>query len=185
MLVEVGSGRPCGMEVTVGAGLALIIAADHPCHLDFWRAALDRLGVRRRLRHDADEPGLVLTSTVDRAGQRLLHLLNVAPSAVEFGLRHRDRPVLSGRRLRIPARTGLILSAGVRVGAATLVETSCEPVSRSDSEVLLRPTQAEDLAVFSTDRRVRADRGQVDVDGATVTVTIRSADRAPVRVTFD
>ncbi|WP_446215341.1 beta-galactosidase [Micromonospora sp. IBHARD004] len=182
VLVEVGSGRPCAMEVAVGAGRALIIAADHPCHLDFWRAALERLGVRPRLRHDADEPGLVLTSTVDRAGQRLLHLLNVAPSAVEFTLRHRDRPVLSGRRLRIPARAGLMLPAGLRVGAATLVETSCELVSRSADEVLLRPTQAEDVAVFSTDRQVSAEDGHVTVDGNQVTVTIRSADGQPVRV---
>ncbi|ASW54973.1 beta-galactosidase [Plantactinospora sp. KBS50] len=180
VLTEVGSGRPCAVEVSVGAGRALVIAADQPCLLDFWRAALDRLGVRPRLRHDAGTAGLVLTSTVDRSGQRLLHLINVAPSAVEFGLSDGDRPVLSGRRLRMPARSGLMLPVGVRVGPATLVETSCELVSREGSTVELRPTQGEDIAVFATDRPVRVDRGNVLVDGERVVVTLRGT--APVRI---
>ncbi|MFC7546700.1 beta-galactosidase [Plantactinospora sp. GCM10030261] len=174
LLTEVGSGRVCGAEVSVGAGRAVVIAADYPCHLDFWRAALDRLGIRPRLRHDADHPGLVLTSTVDRSGQRLLHLVNVAPSPVEFTLRHRDEPVLAGRRLRVGARTGLMLPVGVRVGPATLVESSCEVVSRTGSEVVLRPTQDEDVAVFATDRAVRADRGEVAVANGRTTVTVRA-----------
>jgi beta-galactosidase len=125
LLTEVGSGRPCGAEVTAGAGRAVVIATDYPCHLDFWRAALDRLGVRPRLRHDADDPGLLLTSTVDRSGQRLLHLVNVAPSAIEFGLWHRDKPVLAGPRQRkgappglmLPARTGHAAGEQLRTGS--------------------------------------------------------------------
>ena len=186
MLTEVGSGAPCAVEVAVGAGRALVIAADYPCHLDFWRAALDRLGVRPRLGHDGDTPGLVLTSTVDRAGQRLLHLINVAPSPVDLALHWRDRPVLTGRRLRLPARAGLILPYGVRVGPATLVETTCELVSRTDCEVVLRPTQGEDVAVFDTDRPVQVDRGEVHTAGSRVIVTVTTHgaldDAAPIRV---
>ncbi|MFE9201221.1 beta-galactosidase [Micromonospora sp. NPDC007230] len=182
LLTEVGSGRACGVEVTVGAGRAVLIATDYPCHLDFWRSALDRLGVRPRLRHDAGEPGLLLTSTVDRSGQRLRHLINVAPSTLEFSLWHRDEPVLSGRRLRIGARAGLMLPAGVRVGPATLLESSCELVARNGSEVLLRPTQTEDVAVFATDRPVHADRGEVTVAGGRTTLTVRATDGEPVRV---
>ncbi|MFI2652298.1 hypothetical protein [Micromonospora fulviviridis] len=185
LLTEVGSGRPCGAEVTAGAGRAVVIATDYPCHLDFWRAALERLGVRPRLRHDAGDPGLVLTSTVDRSGQRLLHLVNVAPSAIEFGLWHRDKPVLSGRRLRIGARAGLMLPAGIRVGPATLLESSCELVARSGSEVLLRPTQTEDVAVFATDRPVRADRGEVTLAEGRATLTVQASDGEPVRVSID
>ncbi|MEU5725554.1 beta-galactosidase [Micromonospora sp. NPDC047738] len=182
LLTEVGSGRACGVEVTVGAGRAVLIATDYPCHLDFWRSALDRLGVRPRLRHDAGEPGLLLTSTVDRSGQRLRHLINVAPSAIEFSLWHRDEPVLSGRRLRIGARAGLMLPAGVRVGPATLLESSCELVARNGSEVLLRPTQTEDVTVFATDRPVHADRGEVTVAEGRTTLTVRATDGEPVRV---
>ncbi|KAB1916253.1 hypothetical protein F8274_00735 [Micromonospora sp. AMSO31t] len=184
VLVEVGSGEPCAVEVAVGAGRALVIAADVPCDLDFWRAAVARLGVRQRLAADADGPGLVLTSTVDPVGQRLLHLVNVAPSAVTLALAWQGVPVLAGRRLRVPARTGLILPYGIRVGDATLVETTCELVSRDGNTVLLRPTQGDDEVVLATDRPITASRGSVHGTQGRVTVRLSGGpDDDPVRIT--
>jgi beta-galactosidase len=189
VLTDVDSGTPCAYRLTVGSGAALVIAADYPCDLDFWRRAVDSLGVRPRLRHDADGPGLVTTSTVDPLGQRLLHLINVAPSAMTSALTYRDEPFLGGRRLRLPARTGLMLPFGIRVGDATLVATTCELVERDRSEVVLRPTQDEDVVVFDVgaidaDRPVHADRGEVSVAGTRVTVTLRRDEAAnrPVRI---
>jgi beta-galactosidase len=46
---------------------------------------------------------------LDPSGQRLLHLVNVAPSPVTFALTYRDEPFLGGRRLRLPARGGLVV----------------------------------------------------------------------------
>ncbi|ROT28189.1 beta-galactosidase [Micromonospora sp. HM5-17] len=186
VLVDVRSGSPCGVELRIGAGTALVIAADYPCDLDFWRRAVGRLGVEPRLRHDADEPGLVNTSTVDRSGQRLLHLINVAPSPVTAALTYRGEPFLGGRRLRVPARGGLMLPVGLRFDGALLTGTSCELVERTGSAMVLRPTQREDVVVLDTDRPVRADRGELVVDGSRVTVTLRAdADPGrPVRISI-
>jgi beta-galactosidase len=171
------------VEVTVGTGRAVVVAADVPCDLGFWRAALARLGVRPRLAPDPDGPGLVLTSTVDRAGQRLLHLVNVAPSAVTVALNWHGEPVLTGRRLRVPARTGLILPYGVRVADATLVETTCDLVAHHGDEVLLRPTQGDDEVVLATDRPVGASRGSVTVAGGRTIVRLPGGpDDEPVRI---
>jgi beta-galactosidase len=172
VLTEVGSGAPCAVEVAVGAGRALVVAADVPCDLDFWCRALARLGVRPRLAPDADAPGLVVTSTVDRVGQRLLHLVNVAPYPVTAALGWHGAPVLGGRRLRVPARGGLILPYGIRVGAATLVETTCELVGVEADAVLLRPTQGDDVVVLATDRPVTASRGAVAAEAGRVTVRL-------------
>ncbi|GAA3732277.1 beta-galactosidase [Plantactinospora mayteni] len=187
VLTEVGSGSACAASVEVGTGRALVLCCDLPCDLDFWRQALDTLGVRPRLRLDADGVGLVATSTVDRSGQRLLHLLNVGTAAISCAPSYRGEPVLPGRRLRLPARSGLMLPYGVRVGPATLVATSCELVERLGSTVVLRPTQQTDVVVLETDRPVHADRGEVSRSGAQVTVTLRDTgpDRSPVRITVD
>jgi beta-galactosidase len=124
-----------------------------------------------------------LTSTVNPAGERLLHLVNVGPAPTEFGLTWHGAPVLDGRRLRLPARAGVMLPYGVRVGAATLVETTCELVSRDGSSMRLRPTQAVDLVVLDTDRTVTASRGHVDASGRRVRVTVLDDGTAePVRI---
>jgi beta-galactosidase len=139
------------------------------------------LGVQPRLTHDATEPGLIVTSTVDRFGQRLLHLLNIGPTVAEFALTFLGRPVFAGRRLRLPARTGVMLPHGVRVGGATLLESTCELAGLAAGEVTLRPTQAGDVAAFDT-RPTTVDGGEVATDGDRYTVTARSTD--PIRVRF-
>ncbi|GIJ43344.1 glycoside hydrolase [Virgisporangium aliadipatigenens] len=181
VLRTVHTGEPCAVDVTAGVGRAMVIAADYPCDLGFWRDAMAALGVTPRLRHDAD-PGLLVTSTVDGAGQRLLHLLNVAPSASRCTLAYRDRPVLGGRRLHLPARAGLMLPYGIRIGPATLRETTCELLRLTDAEVVLRPTQevGADVAVFDTPP-TRITGGETEGDGTTVIPT----GTGPLHVTFD
>jgi beta-galactosidase len=120
-----------------------------------------------------------LTSTVDTQAQRLLHLLNIGPIDATFTLSYRDTPVLDGRRLHVPARAGLMLPYGVRVGAAMLMETTCELISRTSTEVVLRPTQAAfgDVAVF--------DRNPTTVDGADLNGSVVTAtSTTPIRITF-
>jgi beta-galactosidase len=186
LLREVGTGLVCGAEARVGAGRALVLACDYPCRLGFWRRALESLGVRPRLRHTARWPGLVTTSTVDPSGQRLLHLVNVAPYPMETALSYGDTSVLGGRPLRVPARAGLMLPYGVRLAGGTLVETTCELVARDDVATLLRPTQEVDVVVLETPRRVSTSRGAIEVDGTRVTVTVdRARDGAgPLRLTL-
>jgi beta-galactosidase len=180
LLTEVGTGRP--VAVTTSGG-SLVVGCDYPCHLAFWRSVLASLGVRPRFTHDG-APGVIVTSTVDRAGQRLLHLLNVAPTPTSFGLALRGRPLLGGRRLRLGARAGLMLPYGVRVGgAATLVETTGELADLADGGVTLRPTQPDgDVAVLETARPVTASTGTVTAGGGRATVAFTGPD--PVRVTI-
>lgn len=177
LLRVAGSDAVCGVEIP---GRAVLVTADYPCDLEFWRACLARLGVEPRLRHDAADPGLLVTSTVDTAGQRLLHLLNVGPTDATFSLSYRNKLLLDGRRLYVPARAGAMLPYGVRVGPATLLETTCELISRTGSEVLLRPTQGArgDVAVF--------DREPVAVDGAKAAGrVVTTTSSRPVRIHFE
>jgi beta-galactosidase len=84
----------------------------------------------------------------------------------------------------VPARTGLILPYGVRVGAAMLVETTCELVSRDGDSVLLRPTQGGDEVVLATDRPVTTSRGVVHAADDRVTVRLPGGPvDEPFRVT--
>jgi beta-galactosidase len=182
VLTVVASGLPCGLDVAAGAGRAIVVAADYPRDLDFWRRAVGQLGVVPRLGRDRDPPGLVTTSTVDRTGQRLLHLVNVAPVPARVALT--GAPGLVGRPLWIAARGGLMLPMGLRVGPATLVATTCEVVARTGARIALRPTQPDgDVAVFDTDRSLSVSRGEVSVDGTRVSVTTSGPE--PFSVTVD
>jgi beta-galactosidase len=170
LLVEVGSGEPCGYRLTAGAGRAVVLAADYPCHLDFWRDQVSWLGASPRLRVESDTPGVIAVSTADPRGVRLLHVVNVAPTDASV--------VVDGLRLRVDARAGLILPANLPVGDAVLISTTCELLRLDGSSVVLRPTQTQDVVDFDTDR-ITADRGSVD--GGRVTLTGPEPVRISVR----
>lgn len=115
---EVGTGEAVGVEVRAGAGHAIVLTCDYPAHLDFWTALLARLGVNPRHTHDAPGPGIVVTSTVDDAGQRLLHVLNVSPVDQSFTINRNGVPLFDGTRLTLPARSGQILPLVLKPGPA-------------------------------------------------------------------
>jgi beta-galactosidase len=155
LAVDIASGSPVAVDVTVaGEGRVVVLACDYPCHLGFWRAVLERLGVRRRIIAEGNTPGLVTTSTADAMGQRLVHLINVAPVPQTFTLAVEG----ASPELHLGAREGLILPVGVRLDNAVLRWSTAELDGPGDgSTVLLRRTAGEGRALIDTTRNVSAD----------------------------
>ncbi|TDD21677.1 glycosyl hydrolase [Kribbella turkmenica] len=155
LAVDIADGSPVAVEVTVpGGGRAVVVACDYPCHLDFWRVLLERLAVRRRIIAEGNTPGLVSTSTADAAGQRLLHLINVAPVAQVFTLTT-DGMTLE---LSLGAREGLMLPVRVRLDDAVLCWSTAELDGPGDgSTLLLRRAAGSGSALIETTRNVSAD----------------------------
>ncbi|MFI6386798.1 beta-galactosidase [Nonomuraea sp. NPDC050540] len=119
---EAVSGAPVGVRVRAGSGQAIVLTCDYPCHLDFWTGLLALLGARPRHTHDAPVPGIVVTSTADADGQRLVHLLNVSPVDQSLVLSRDGEPLFGGRGIDLPARSGLMLPEGV----GDLAWSTCE-----------------------------------------------------------
>ncbi len=156
LAVDVADGSTVIADVhTAGGGRAVVVACDYPCHLDLWRALLARVGVRRRVETDGATPGLVTTTTADDSGQRLLHLVNVAPVAQRFRVRLGGDPVFDGHELELPARNGLMLPLDVRLDGGVLRWSTAELDGAGDgSTVLLRRAAGAGRALLETDREV-------------------------------
>ncbi|WP_432893198.1 beta-galactosidase [Kribbella sp. CA-245084] len=183
LAVDVAGGAPVAVDVTVaGRGRAVMLACDYPCHLDFWRLLLERLGVHRRIVAEGNTPGLVVTSTADADGQRLVHLINVAPVAQSFTLTVGEVVL----ELQLDAREGRILPLDVHLDDAVLRWSTAELDGRGDgSTVLLRRSSDAGSALIETTRDVvvdddatatRSEQGWLVTwpsDGATDRLTVR------------
>lgn len=165
VVTEVATGEPVG----VVTGRCAVLACDYPCHLDFWTGLLARLGVRPRHTHDAATPGVVVTSTVDRHGQRLVHLVNVAPVAQSMVLARDGVPQFGGHRIELAARSGLMLPQDVRLTHGVLRWATCEPAGHEPDAVLLRRRGPGDEAELESSLPVHTD-GEVEVEGPVVRI---------------
>lgn len=170
LAVDVADGSPVAFDVTVpGGGRAAVLACDYACHLDFWRLLLGRLGVHRRLVAHGATAGLVTTTSVDAAGQRLVHLVNVSTVPQKFTLELAGAPLAGGAEIELGARQGRMLPLDVQLDDAVLRWATAELDGAGDgSTLLLRRGAAAGGALLETDR-------PVTVDGAGSTATRTAA----------
>ncbi|MFI5692274.1 beta-galactosidase [Kribbella sp. NPDC051586] len=151
LVVDVATGAPVAVERANGR--TVVMACDYPCHLDFWRQVFERVGVRRRLIAEGNTRGLVVTSTADGTGQRLVHLINVAPVAQSFTLTVGDVVL----ELDLGAREGRVLPFDVRLDDAVLRWSTAELDGLGDGSTVLLRGSAAGQALIETRREVTVD----------------------------
>jgi beta-galactosidase len=106
LLQEVSTGDPVGVAVPVGKGRAVVLSVNYPLHATFYRALFRRLGASPGLTHDHEGLGVLIQSARNRAGERMLSLIN---------LDHEDKPIKVSENgkllleLVLPAREARLL----------------------------------------------------------------------------
>jgi beta-galactosidase len=99
------AGEPCAVEVPLGAGRVVVLAADLPCLPAIWDDALARLGARPLVTVHSTVPGVVVVPAATVDGTRVVHVLNVSPWPARVHLARDGRDLLT-EPLELPGRTG-------------------------------------------------------------------------------
>jgi beta-galactosidase len=135
VLRELTTGHGCGFDLPVGAGHAVVISTDYECDLAFWRAAFAALGVAPGLRHTSSVPGLILLTTADADGNRILHALNVSGYDQQFSITEQGTSRLNGETVYLPGRRALMLPVGLDVGELRIAYATAEVASVSSGSI--------------------------------------------------
>jgi beta-galactosidase len=107
LLREVGSGAVCAAQLELGAGSMIFLGCDYAAaHLDTWRRIIARLGVQRRVDHDAKRPGLIAIPVTSAQGN-LLIMINIAPYPIAASVSI-DGTAVADRRTYAPRGHALI-----------------------------------------------------------------------------
>ena len=142
LLVEVATGRPCGLEVRRGAGRAVLLTAELASDPGLFASAVRRLGAAPGLDVRAANPGLLATTTATPDGERLVHLVNVIgyDTAVHLALDGQD--LHDGAALVVPGHSGHMLPLDLflpTTPAVRVLWASAEIASVKSDEVTFRP----------------------------------------------
>ncbi|WP_219838264.1 beta-galactosidase [Paenibacillus sp. R14(2021)] len=146
------TGAACGVEASVGSGRAIFITAAYSCDVALFREALERLGAKAGLTHDHRDLGLFTTSTVNNAGERFIHVLNLDGFDKEFHLTEHGVKLFGGRPLTMSGKDGAMLPVGVAFGDIRIAYATAEITSVSGDAISFRLTQPEDVIAFETTR---------------------------------
>jgi beta-galactosidase len=150
-----GADEAAGFDCRVGEGRAIMVTADIPAELDFFARALPELGTTPGLRHDVEDHGIFLTSTVNDAGERFLHLLNLDNFDKHPHLQFDGQPIAEGRAISLRARDGVMLPFGLAIAdGVRIVWSTAEIAARDEASVTFRLTGDEDAVLLETEKRI-------------------------------
>jgi beta-galactosidase len=154
VLYDYDTGAGCGFDIGVGAGRAVVLTTDYPgSDVAFYRTAVEVLGARPALTHDADRASLVITSTRGDDDERFLHALNLDGYDTDFVVHEDGHPLLGGHRIAMAGRQGLMLPIDLRLGdGVRLAYATAEIAGLERDAVVFRARQPGLVAAFETDR---------------------------------
>lgn len=174
VLRELTTGHGCGFDIPVGAGRAVVLAADYECDLGLWRAAFAALGATPALRHTARVPGLILLSGAAADGGRLLHALNVSGYGQEFTVTENGSRLFGGEALWLPGRGALTLPLGLELGGLRIEYATAEPVAVGAGSVTFRASAGDAVVAVA---------GAASCADPAATTEAREAGLTVIRVT--
>jgi beta-galactosidase len=180
-----GADDACGFDLRVGQGRAVVISAEIPADLDFYRAAFNALGVAPGLTHDHPLQGIFLDSALTPGGARFVHALNFDGIDKEVHLFDRGEALCEGRPVMLRRRDGVMLPFGVDLGGAVVAWSTAEISARDERGFSLRLTGEADAIALRTSRTIapsEAHRITTRADGVLVTSRMRGTGEEVMRI---
>ena len=133
-------GAVCGVDVPLGRGRVVLLAAQLPADAALFARGLAALGVQPGLRLQTRWPGVFATTTSTDDGQRALHLINTSGAGADVTVALDGTPIARGATLSVPARSGHILPLGLEVAGRRLEWATAEIAGiDADGTIRFRP----------------------------------------------
>jgi beta-galactosidase len=166
------AGTVCAVTLHVGDGRAAVICTDLPARPDLISKLTTWLGSPAELLLRTSVPGVVATTTAGPDGARMLHLLNSTgyPAVVQVDVG--DPTGLLDQPLRLQAKTGVMLSLGLRLPAgATVVSANAEISAVTPDRVTFGPGLGDRTVVHLSGHAALDTQADVQAHGHITKVT--------------
>jgi beta-galactosidase len=154
ILWVVGTDEPCGFDIKVGNGRAIVVATAFPCDVPLFRAMLERLGATASLRHDDHSYGVFMTTVASKEGERFLHLLNLDGLAKQVHVTDAGTALFEGRPVTLGSKEALMLPLNVSFGDVKIAYSTAEISHVENNCIIFRLTSDGDVICLETSRQI-------------------------------
>ncbi len=180
-----GVDEACAFDVRVGAGRAIVVAAEIPADLGFFREAFAQLGVEPGLTHDHPLNGIFLSSAATPDGARFVHALNLDGMDKALKMFDNGEPLFEGRSVMLRRRDAVMLPIDLDLGDVRVAWSTAEIVERRPDGITIRLTGDHDAISLVTKRTVVASPDYEAIlreGGVLVTSRIRGTGEELLRI---
>lgn len=179
----VGTKEPTGIEVALGAGKAIVLTGNYPCHHRFFRTMLARLDVAPGMRCDASYGGVIATSVRTKAGERLVTMINLDPVAKELAFTEGGKPLFDGEPIGLDPRSARTLPLGVVYPGLRIAYSTTDVLGVEDGLIRFKGTSHVERIALETARKVTVENGDAQKEGGLVRIRTKP-HTGPVVVRF-
>lgn len=140
--------KTCVFEKKAGLGTVIMVSADLNCNLDVVRILLERLKSTPSFAHTCPYHGIFMTMMENKAGEQLLHILNLDTFEKKAILSYQSEELFDGKELTLMSGDGLMLPINLTIDNKKIKYSTAEIYHREKTKWTLRLTQEEDIIVF-------------------------------------
>ena len=180
-----GTNEPCGFDIPVGNGRAIVFSMSYRCDIDLFKTALEHLGATAGLTHDEVEHGIFMTSTKNVDDERFIHILNLDGFDKKFHIYDKGEKLLEGRMFELNSKESVMLPINLHIHGTTVMYATAEIVGYDDLQIQFRLTQAEDVIKICTTREVLPhDDYNIEINGDAYLITSRKHGKVDDQLTL-
>ncbi|MGN0479189.1 MAG: beta-galactosidase, partial [Hominenteromicrobium sp.] len=153
-------GEPDGMCAfgrTVGRGRVLAVTCDYPAQQDFWRKALDFLGVTPAVAHNETRGGVYVSRSCSEDGQEFFVILNLDAQEKTVDISVDGEIVFPA--LFLTEKRGMLLPRHVEIGCGEIELSTAEFLGEEPDALHFGLTQKSDTIILNTARKLRPQPG--------------------------
>jgi len=159
----VQTGEPCGIEVSLGDGKAIVLTCNYTFHRTAYAGMFGRLGAVPAIQHDAPHGGVLCTSVRNAKYERFLLVMNLDLEDKRLVLKENGNPLFDSHPILVGGRKAQFLPINVNYGPAKIYYSTVELVeSNAKGLVFATSSQQEqimiDLPEFEAIRFAHPDR---------------------------
>jgi beta-galactosidase len=149
-----GTDEACGFDIRVGKGRVIVVTAEIPTDLDFFRKAFAELGAEPGLTHDHPMNGIFLSSVMTPDGDRFIHALNFDGVDKAIHVLDGGEALFEGRAIMLRRRDGVMLPINLNLGEARIAWSTAEIVELRPDGITVRLTGDQDSVSVVTERGI-------------------------------
>lgn len=144
----------CGFDIPLGKGRVIAFAMGYKCDIELFKTALERLGAKAKLTHDEVEHGIFMTSTINEAKERFIHILNLDGFDKHFNIYDHGVTLFDGRKFTLNSKESIMIPINLNIHNTRVVYSTAEITGYDENRINFRLTQATDVIKLRTDKTV-------------------------------